>query len=31
MLKTYLDGKYTSLEEMESRYLAYLNGGAQLI
>ena len=31
MLKTYLDGKYTSLGEMESRYLAYLNGGAQLI
>lgn len=31
MLKTCLDGKYTSLEEMERRYLAYLNGGAQLI
>lgn len=31
MLKDYLDGKYASLTDMENRYVAYLNGGAQII
>ena len=31
MLKNYLAGKYASTEEIEQRYLAYLNSGVQLI
>ena len=31
MLKSYLAGEYSSTEEIENRYLAYLNSGARLI
>ena len=31
MLKDYLAGKYTSTEDIENRYIAYLNSGVQLI
>ena len=31
MLKNFLAGKYNSTEQIEQRYLAYLNSGVQLI
>ena len=31
MLKDYLSGKFKSTEEIENRYLEYLNSGVQII